>query len=285
MRAMLGAAAGLLLWSASVAAQDRHTFDPALLTPGDTVWVTTGDVIQKGTVIRTDANGLTLTTSSGERTFAIASILRIRHRQNGWKMGALVGAAAAVPAIIYARQREKGDDPSSGAPPIVVVGMGAGAGALIDGIFGRRRIVYERRDVAGRPDGLSEGVRLFAAAGSAVRQRRYSTITTDHLSAGLLFRLGQGPLSIGAQVERLGGGPIVAYDFGSRARRIRPYVNGGYLLPYPGLWQAGGGADFSIHTNASLRAGVRNVFVISRQDQLKAGLARQWSLELGVVLR
>jgi len=283
-RGPIGVAVVLALLATSAAAQDIHTFAPASFKTGETVWVTT-DATYKGTIVRVDDDGLTLATSTGERTFGLPDVVRIRRRTNHWKLGAAIGAGAGVPTMIYFRNKAQNEGGGSSASGLLVVAMGAGLGAAVDTFLEARRVVYERPGLAGTADALSDRVTIFGGAGAGWRRSSSSSLTKEHLSAGVLFRLSGGPLSAGVQAETLGWGPIISLDLMSRGRPIRPYVNGGYLLPYPGLWQIGGGVDVSVVRHAAIRAGVRHVFFTSAQDQRAIGFSSQTSLELGVIVR
>ena len=283
-RGPIGVAVVLVLLATSAAAQDSHTFVPASFKPGDTVWVTT-DATYKGTIVRVDDDSLTLATSAGERTFGLADVVRIRRRTNHWKLGAAIGAGAGVPTMIYFRNKAQNEGGGSSAAGLLVVAMGAGLGVAADMFLEARRVVYERPGLAPTPDVLSDRVSLFGGAGAGWRRGSFSSLTKEHVSAGVLFRLSGGPLSAGVQAETLGWGPIASVDLMSRERSIRPYVNGGYLMPFPGLWQIGGGVDVSIVRHAAIRAGVRHVFFTSAQDERAVGFSSQTSLELGVTVR
>lgn len=181
-------------------------------------------MIQKGTLVRADQDGLTLATTSGERTIGIAQVLRIRRRTNGLMLGTLIGAGAGVVNVVlyYALSGE------GVAPGVLMLGLGVGAGAAIDGALGRRRIVYERPEVAGQPDALSEGVRVFVSGGLGLGSNDspdlVGSTSATHLSTGVLFRVAGGPLSAGPQVdipqavEDTGFGLVVSVDLGPRTR-------------------------------------------------------------------
>jgi hypothetical protein len=296
MRAVLGTLAGLLMLPSLTSAQDVHTFNPAIFRSGETLWVTTG-VLQKGTLLGADADGLTIATPSGEQRIRVAEIRRVRRRTNGATLGTLIGLGVGAASGLALGSLAANEGGSAGSAFLLMLGLGAGGGAAVDGLLGRHRVIYERPDVAEGRDAMSDSTTVFVSGGIGLGAS--SVLTTDplseyvyqkpvsatHLTAGGLFRVRRGPLSAGLQVdvpqvgglEAIGIGPVLSVAPRPGRRRLNPYATAAYVFADGGgRLHAGGGADVRLTPKTSVRVGGSDIW--------RRGLHRA-SLEIGLVVR
>lgn len=134
----------LFSWSQNAVAQQAGSFEQLTqrLKPGETLIVTTDDGSKiKGRMIEISAGHIQFQMKDGERSVPAERIARVQHYRNGVLLGAVIGAAAGVPAALGLAEyaNNEGGNAAAAAIPIVI-GMGIGIG--IDSFLKMPRTVY-----------------------------------------------------------------------------------------------------------------------------------------------
>jgi hypothetical protein len=143
------------------AQQVASTFDQlaVLVKPGDKISVV--DVTgreTRGRIAQLSGARLILDDAAGPVQLSEAQVARIsQRRSDSLKNGALIGAAAgaayfATMMAIMSQFSDGGDViiPSAISGAVLVVGMGAAAGAGIDALISRRQVIYQKAPGPGR---------------------------------------------------------------------------------------------------------------------------------------
>ena len=151
-RAFIVTALALLPLVAVAAQQPAITADQlsVLLRPGETLWVTdqSGQEV-KGRLLRLADEALQVEIDGAPRAFELAAVQRLQHREhdsvlNGILIGAGVGAGLSGAAVAALCSDQGGEcDVAIGATVAIYTAIGAGFGALCDGLVKGRRTVFE----------------------------------------------------------------------------------------------------------------------------------------------
>jgi hypothetical protein len=127
-------------------AQDRTDFTrlQSLLKPSDKVTVTTTDGTKlTGKMQQVSTDEIVLRTKSGDQAIMSDRVAKVRQQHNGFLLGALIGAGAAIPFVLILDEYSYNEGGPGGAVALVPVGAFAGMG--IDGLIPSMKTVYDRK--------------------------------------------------------------------------------------------------------------------------------------------
>ena len=134
----------------ALAQDEASPVDPAFvqlqntLKVDDTLTITSenGNKV-KGRLIEITADHIVLRVKNGQQRIVAPEIMKVGKRKNGVLLGAVIGAAAAVPFALGVSAYESNEG-GGGAGAFYAVGLGLGIGIGIDALIPSTRTIYDR---------------------------------------------------------------------------------------------------------------------------------------------